>query len=210
MQITRGQAIETLYQLAGKPKVKNKTRFSDVPSDASYYDAVRWGEANKICFGYPIICDNKFKGEELINRQDFALMAHRFADYMKLGTALDYGRSDWYKDSLDMDFYAWAPFTWALQWKVVHIEDGQEYCYPHGRISYKEFKKGLENLMDLDVGASYAQRVGGNFGEGAGIGYVEDNDGKKIKITIPKTFPGTTEDIYGNKMLTLQKKEKHI
>ena len=197
--ITRGQAIQTLYEIAGKPAVRTKTRFKDVPKDASYYDAVRWGEANNICFGYPVICDNKFNGEKLINRQDWALMAHRFADLYKLGTALDYGRSDWYKDSLDMDFYSWAPFTWALQWKVVHIKDDSTYCYPHGRITYKEFKEGLKNLLDNDSGATYAQRVGGNFGaegdpdakEKQGTGYINNKNPKDIKIVIAKTYPGS-------------------
>ena len=199
--ITRGQAIQTLYELAGKPAAPAKTRFTDVPSDASYYNAVKWGEANKICFGYPVLCDNEFNGEELINRQDFALMAHRFAVYMDFGTAFDYGRSDWFKDSLDMDFYAWGPFTWALQWKVVHNEDGDTHCYPHGRITYDEFKGGLEHLMDLDSGASYAKRVGGNFGaegdpdatEKQGTGYNGDYKPKAINIVIPKTYPGTKE-----------------
>ena len=197
--ITRGQAIQTLYELAGKPAAPAKTRFTDVPSDASYYAAVKWGEANNICFGYPVICDNEFAGEELINRQDFALMAHRFADYMHFGTAFDYGRSDWFKDSLDMDFYSWGPFTWALQWKVVHIEDNDKYCLPHGRISYSEFKGGLENLMDLDSGATYAQRVGGNFGEDGdpnatekqGTGYIAATQPKVINIAIPTTYPGS-------------------
>ena len=217
--ITRGQAIQTLYMLAGEPDVKKlKTRFTDVPSDASYYNAVKWGEAHNICFGYPILCDNQFKGEELINRQDFALMAHRFADLFKLGTALDYGRSDWYKDSLDMDFYAWAPFTWALQWKIVDINDKSTYCRPHGRITYSQLKKGLEHLMDIDVGATYAQRVGGNFGaEGdpnatqkQGTGYVGNVPKDKVKIIIPKTYAGTTKDVYGNKMAPLNDKEKAI
>lgn len=199
--ITRGQAIQTLYEIAGEPDVYTNTRFKDVPADASYYDAVRWGEANNICFGYPVLCDDVFDGEELINRQDWALMAHRFADLYKLGTALDYGRSDWYKDSLDMDFYSWAPFTWALQWKVVHIEDDATHCLPHGRITYKEFEDGLKNLMDIDVGATYAQRVGGNFGadgdpnatEKQGTGYINNQQPKDIKIVIPTTDPGSTK-----------------
>ena len=205
--ITRGQAIQTLYELAGKPGVHTGTRFTDVPSDASYYDAVRWGEANNICFGYPVLCDNKFSGEELINRQDWAIMAHRFADVFKLGTALDYGRSDWYRDSLDMDFYAWAPFTWALQWKVVYITDESTHCLPHGRITYDQFLFGLENLLNLDAGASYAQRVGGNFGaegdpnatQNQGTGYYGDHQSSNVDIVIPTTYPGSGQVAFEEK-----------
>ena len=211
--ITRGQAMQTLYMLAGEPNVSNlKTRFTDVPSDASYYDAVKWGEANNICFGYPVICDNQFKGEELINRQDFALMAYRYAGVFKLGSGYDYGRSDWYKDSLDMDFYAWVAFTWALQWKVVHIEKDSTYCRPHGRINYDEFYDGLVNLLNLDASASYSERVGGNYDADGyqAIGYPGNIERKNVKIVIPKTYAGTTKDVYGNKMVPLEDKEKQI
>ena len=45
--VTRYGAIQTLYELAGKPKVSGSSRFTDVPSDCPYADAVRWGEENK-------------------------------------------------------------------------------------------------------------------------------------------------------------------
>ena len=116
---TRGQAMQLLYELAGKPAVSGTSRFTDVPSDCPYADAVRWGEANNICFGYPRICDNTFCPDELINREDFALMAHRYAGVLGFGTATDYGRTDWYDDFLDIDYYGWVAFTWAMQWQVL-------------------------------------------------------------------------------------------
>ena len=57
--VTRGQAILTLYQLAGSPAVSGASRFTDVSS--AYADAVKWGQDNNICFGYPQICANTFK-----------------------------------------------------------------------------------------------------------------------------------------------------
>ena len=160
--VTRGQAILTLYELAGSPAVKGTSRFTDL--SAAYTDAVKWGESNNICFGYPQICADTFCENELISRQDWALMAHRFADYMKFGTAFDYGRSDWFDDFFDIDFYAWGPFTWAIQWRVVPVDTQLNRCYPHGRVTVEEFEKGVAEIFDLDEGASYAQRVGGNFG----------------------------------------------
>ncbi|MBR4343547.1 MAG: fibronectin type III domain-containing protein [Lachnospiraceae bacterium] len=162
--VTRYGAIQTLYELAGKPAVSGTSRFTDVPSECPYADAVRWGEVNNICFGYPILAEDTFSGNSLVTRQDFGLMAHRFATYMGLGTAFDYGRTDWFDDFTDIDFYAWGPFTWSVQFGVVYLEEGAKRCYPHGRITFAEFQSGLDNLMDLDEAASYSAIVGGNFG----------------------------------------------
>ena len=107
-----------------------------------------------------------------MTRQDFGLMAHRFATYMGLGTAFDYGRTDWFDDFTDIDFYAWGPFTWSVQFGVVYLEEGAKRCYPHGRITFTEFQSGLDNLMDLDEAASYSAIVGGNFG----ADYVPENN----------------------------------
>ena len=170
--VTRYGAIQTLYELAGKPAVSGTSRFTDVPSDCPYADAVRWGEANNICFGYPILAEDTFSGNSPVTRQDLGLMAHRFATCMGLGTAFDYGRTDWFDDFADIDFYAWGPFTWSVQFGVVYLEEGAKRCYPHGRITFDEFRSGLDNLMDLDEAASYSAKVGGNFG----ADYVPDNN----------------------------------
>lgn len=179
--VTRGQAILTLYQLAESPAVSGTSRFTDV--SRTYAAAVKWGEDNNICFGFPQICANTFYENEYITRQDWALMAHRFADYMKFGTAFDYGRSDWFDDFYDIDFYAWGAFTWAIQWRVVPVDNESNKCYPHGRITIAEFEKGAAEIFDLDEGASYAQRVGGNFG----ADYVDPGTSKNkvIEVHIP-------------------------
>ncbi len=171
--VTRYGAVQTLYELAGKPAVSGTSRFTDVPADCPYADAVRWGEENNICFGYPILAEDTFTGNSPGTRQDFGLMAHRFATCMGLGTAFDYGRTDWFDDFTDIDFYAWGPFTWSVQFGVVRVEEGAKRCYPHGRITFSEFRAGLDELMDLDEAASYSAKVGGNFG----ADYLPENSG---------------------------------
>ena len=162
--VTRAEAMQALYVAAGSPKVTGTSRFKDVPAGAAYADAVKWGEDNKICFGYPNISSDTFCPNELISRQDFALMAHRFADYMKFGTAMDYGRTDWFNDFSDIDFYAWVPFTWAIQWRVLGYDKDTNTCYPHGRMTKAELKAGVAEIFDLDEGAAYSGIVGGNTG----------------------------------------------
>ena len=161
---TRAEAIQALYEAAGSPAVNGSSRFTDVSANETYADAVKWGEDNKICFGYPMISSDTFCPDELISRQDFALMAHRYADYLGFGTAFDYGRTDWFNDFSDIDFYAWGPFTWAIQWRVISYDKDKNICCPHGRLTKAELKAGVAEIFDLDEGASYSGIVGGNEG----------------------------------------------
>ena len=108
--------------------------------------------------------DHTFCPDELISRQDFALMAHRYADKLGFGTAMDYGRTDWFDDYFDIDFYAWVPFTWAIQWRVLSYDKENNLCYPHGRMTKAELKAGVAEIFDLDEGAAYSGKVGGNVG----------------------------------------------
>ena len=157
---TREEAIQLLYQLAGSPYVSGKSKYKDVPSTASYAKAVKWGQDNNICFGYPDISSDVFGVGELISRQDFALMAHRFAGYMGFGTAFDYGRTDWFYDFEDIDYYAWGAFTWSVQWEVIKTKDN--YCYPHGRLTKTELQEGADQIFHLDQAASYSSGVNAN------------------------------------------------
>ncbi len=161
---TRAQAMQLLYEKAGSPAVEGTSRFKDVDPAASYANAVKWGEDHKICFGYPQICSDNFCPDELISRQDFSLMAHRYADCLHFGTAFDYGRTDWFDDFFDIDFYCWGTFTWAIQWRVLKYDKDNNLCKPRGRLTVAELKAGVDEIFDLDEGASYSDRVGGNHG----------------------------------------------
>ena len=165
---TRAQAIQLLYELAGSPAVSGTSRFTDVSAYANYAKAVKWGQDNNICFGYPNICDDKFCPNELISRQDFALMAHRFAGIKKFGTAMDYGRTDWFDDYDQIDYYAWVPFTWAIQFNVLTTFEGVNMCYPHGRMTVAELNYGANKIFNLDGAASYSAIVNGNGTPGQG------------------------------------------
>ena len=156
---TRQEAMWMLYEMAGSPAVSGSPSFKDVDPNSPYADAIKWGQDNLICFGYPRICDDNFCGEELINREDFALMAHRYAGVLNLGTAMDYGRTDWLDDFLDIDYYGWVAFTWAIQFEVLLKKDNGTKCYPHGRMTFDELKYGANKIFHLDEAASYAQRV---------------------------------------------------
>ena len=158
---TRGQAVQMLWESAGSPVVEGPSRFTDV-AGTPYEQAVIWAETNNICFGYPSICADEFCPDELINREDFALMAHRLALVEELGTSFDYGRTDWFSDYYSIDYYAWGAFTWAVQFGVVDVPEGAKNCYPHGRITMGELEAGAYRIYHLDEAANYSAMVNAN------------------------------------------------
>ena len=143
--VTRGEAIQTMYELAGSPNVYGTSRFKDV-AGTFYEKAVIWGEQNNICYGYPNLCSDTFCGDVVIARQDFALMVHHYAEGIPWLSAFDYGRTDDKADFFDIDYYAWGAVTYAIQWEI--LETKNNYTYPHGRLTTAEMENGLKEFLD--------------------------------------------------------------
>ncbi|MBR6477402.1 MAG: hypothetical protein IKS85_03040 [Lachnospiraceae bacterium] len=142
--VTRGEAIQTMYVLAGRPKVSGTSRFKDV-AGTFYEAAVLWGEQNNICFGYPNVFSDTFNGDMDITRQDLALMVHHYAEKKVWLSAFDYGRTDNMDDFFDVDYYAWGAVTYAVQWHIFEVVDN--HIYPHGRVTTSELRKGLTEFL---------------------------------------------------------------
>ena len=151
--MTREMVIQTLYELAGSPNAsKLKTSFTDVGSGDWYENAVKWGQSKGICLGYPNICSDTFGVGEYVSRQDLALMMHRYADAVGYKTAFDYGRTDWFDDFKDIDYHAWGPFTWAIQWEYLRPDESGKYAYPRGRVTRGELESAIKEMIDHNTG----------------------------------------------------------
>lgn len=152
--MTREMVMQTLYELAGKPSVKGlSTSFKDVEKGASYENALKWGQSKKIALGYPNFCSENFGVGELVTRQDLALMMHRYTIITKENkSAFDYGRTDWFDDFKNIDFYAWGPFTWAIQWQFLLPNEKNNKAYPRGRVTREELKYALSTMIERNTG----------------------------------------------------------
>ncbi|MBO4450717.1 MAG: hypothetical protein J5777_09025 [Clostridiales bacterium] len=151
--MTREMVIQTLYELAGSPSVTKFTnKFTDVESGAWYENALKWGQYYKISLGYPNVCSDTFGVGEYVTRQDLALMMHRYAAYKGYKTAFDYGRTDWFDDFKNIDYYAWGPFTWAIQWEYLLPGDSGKMVYPRGRVTRDELAFALKAMIKLNTG----------------------------------------------------------
>ena len=152
--MTREMVMQTLYELAGKPSVKGlSTGFKDVEQGSWYENALKWGQSKKIALGYPNVCSDTFGVGELVTRQDLALMMHRYTIITnKNKSAFDYGRTDWFDDFKNIDYYAWGPFTWAIQWEFLLPNKKGNKVYPRGRVTRDELKYALSAMIERNTG----------------------------------------------------------
>lgn len=149
--MTREMVAQTLYELAGSPDAsKLSSRFKDVEKGEWYENALKWGQNKKICLGYPNVCSDNFGIGEEISRQDLALMLHRYATAVGYKTAFDYGRTDWFDDFSKIDYYAWGPFTWAVQWEYLKPDSTGKKVYPRGRVTRSELESAIKAMMKLN------------------------------------------------------------
>ena len=74
--LTRAQAVQRLYDDAGRPAVSTAAGFSDVAAGADYLTAVAWAKAQGIVNG---VSDSSFAPDETITQAQFAAMLTRYA-----------------------------------------------------------------------------------------------------------------------------------
>ncbi len=155
--VTREAFVQTLYKMAGSPSVKGlKSRFKDVKAGSWYEDALKWGEKNAICVGYPYSTADVFGVGKYISRQDAVFMLMRYSELMGYERAIDFGRSDDYLDYYDVDFDHWEAICWSATW---HIMEGkgapgaskeEQRIDPYGKATRAELKEMLKNLYDVN------------------------------------------------------------
>ena len=74
--LTRAEAVERLYDYAGRPAVTAAVSFSDVSADASYAEAVAWAQASGIVNG---VSTESFQPDDVMTQEQFAAMITRYA-----------------------------------------------------------------------------------------------------------------------------------
>jgi len=107
--MTRGEAVQTLYEQAGKPAVTAEAKFTDVAADSQYANAVAWAVENGLVSGYG---DGNFGVNDNITVEQLAVML-----WNKVGKAASTAtfdanitRSDWATSALN-----WCSETGVLE-----------------------------------------------------------------------------------------------
>lgn len=121
--VTRAMAVAVLYRLDGEPETDAKLPFADVPENAYYADAVKWGVENGIVAG---MSETTFAPNSSVTREQLAAFVYRYAKYADkdLTTTADLAA---FPDVDDVKYYALDALEWAVGTGIIYgIESGKE------------------------------------------------------------------------------------
>lgn len=153
--LTRAEAIQKLYEMAGSPKAGAvKSRFTDIKGH-KYSKALNWAESMHMLAGFRYIPDDTFEPDEFVTRQDLMFMLMRYAEYTKgMKRAIDFGRTDDYIDYLDIDFWHWEPMCWAETWLILPGKGGDtkdtQIIDPLGRVTQADLDVVIANFKEAN------------------------------------------------------------
>lgn len=114
-QVTRAQAVQTLYAMAGKPDVTADGQFSDLTAKW-YQDAVNWAAVKGITAGYP---DGTFKPNKNVTREELATILYKYETTVKEEMEHTSGVLAKYPDADQVHSYAIIPMEWAVKNDII-------------------------------------------------------------------------------------------
>lgn len=116
--VTRGQLATFLYRMAGCPSVAGKyVSFTDVNSNAFYYNAVVWAQNAGIVTGYS---SSMFAPNNTVTRAEAVTMLARYAGVTEASNSYSQ-----FSDAYSVPTYACGAVSWAKDNNVVKgYEDG--------------------------------------------------------------------------------------
>jgi hypothetical protein len=117
---TRAELVTMLWNTQGKPDQGKDLSFTDTPSDAWYYDAVRWGVDTKIVNGYE---DNTFRPNNPVSRQELAKLLYGFAKANGFDVS-DSASIDGFNDRSEVGPWAVPYLEWAVGAGLIQGRDG--------------------------------------------------------------------------------------
>lgn len=138
--LTRAQFAQILYNRDGGAAAKKSGGFTDVASDAWYYDAVAWGVESGVAEGYG---NGKFGPDDPVTREQLAAMLWRYA-----GRPRTEGTLDGFTDSGKVSGYAWEALRWAVEQKIIQGK-GKGSLDPAGRATRAEAAAMLMRYYQL-------------------------------------------------------------
>ncbi len=118
LHLTRAQAIQTLYQIEGKPGTSYVTDYNDVSDNQWFAQAIAWGTENGIVEGRD---DGTFDPDGNITREELVTMLYRYVkEYKILSVETEGGIPETFTDADQAGSYAVDAFAWAIDRGIVN------------------------------------------------------------------------------------------
>lgn len=116
--LSRAQALQTLYQLEGEPETSYVPNYSDVAADQWFYDAIAWGTENGIVNGRDT---GAFDPDGNISREELVTMLYRYVtEYLDFPVEAVSEIPDTYTDADKVGAYAVDAFAWAIEYGIIN------------------------------------------------------------------------------------------
>ena len=141
---TRAMLAMILYRLAGSPDANNATAFTDVPENAWYAQAINWAAKMGYVKGYG---DNIFGSEDLITREQLAVVLYRYTQSLGKTTAIA-GNLDNFKDRDQVSDYAEEALKWAVSVGLIHGK-GESNLDPAAQAARAEIATIIYRYLEL-------------------------------------------------------------
>jgi len=150
---TRSMIVTILYRLSGEQESASDqtkaewrdaclARYTDVPADSWYMEAVAWAAARGVVNG---TSDTTFSPDDVISREQFAVMLYRFADRIQDVS----GRADLsvFADVYQISDWAWEAVSWANKEGLLSGK-GDNILDPQGQATRAEAATLISRFVD--------------------------------------------------------------
>ena len=120
--VTRAEAADALWRMAGKPETEAELSFDDVSEENKYAAAIRWAAESGVMLGYG---DGAFGAADPLTREQTAVILYRFA--RQQGAELPAGNAETMKafpDRTSVSTFALEAIQWACAAGILRGSDG--------------------------------------------------------------------------------------
>lgn len=152
--LTRGMFVTVLYRMHGEPAITYSPRFTDVPEDKWFTDAILWANQEKLADGYT---NNSFGVDDPITREQIAKILFLYGQSCGYEVS---GRAslDTFTDPEEVSPWATEYIQWAVDAGMISGKPNPDKSYkldPKGKATRAECAKMLTMfLKNIAVSAS--------------------------------------------------------
>lgn len=142
--LERAQLPVMLYRLEGEPEVEYVKKFTDVPDNKWYTDAILWANEHRIVSGYT---ESLYGVKDNITREQLAVMMYRYAVYK--GYSVDeVAPLEGFKDVDKISSYAKNALSWAVGSQLINGKEEGTILDPKGVASRSETAAVFKRFID--------------------------------------------------------------
>lgn len=124
--LNRAEFATILYRMEGEPEAVYEGRFTDVPENQYYTDAVIWASSDEVGVikGYRSDGEKgKFGPEDKITREQLVTMLYRYANYKNYNMTHEFSMTE-FQDKDKVSEFAQEAVAWAVDKQIITGDQG--------------------------------------------------------------------------------------